>query len=769
MKNTKLTKGLVTATMATLLVAPQVLGVVSIPGSPLNPVTVKAAEQTASFTWNDDADKWTHGDLGSAKTVTIGNAKIGIYSQQEGVLTVAAGDAQYDNSYMASPMATIPVVEGTTQYATINLADTGSELTGTVTVAVTFAKGETPTPDKPQAPSNITFNDAGDFVTAWVGANTSTSVYDASGNKIDDGSMYMQTEGQAQLDLVRPLTKGEQIYVVSINPDTQVESDKTWATFMPVTAKTAVTVMGMDRDSGETLWSNVQELDSDMTHTLTSQAVEGYDLVSPASEDVYVTGDSMTHVFYYVKKAVVPEDKLSTVTIQYVDSETGQSIAPQTTISDVKVGTDYVGNAIAIDGYTLSDDASKTINVVEDANSNVISFRYKKDAPVVEKANVTVKYVDENGKSIADDKVVKDLEVGTKHSEKAITIDGYELTSEAEKTVDVQSGGSEIAFTYKVKEVNPPVVEKGNLTVKYVDESGKELATPKVVKDLEVGKSHTEVALAIKGYELVGSDTEEKEMVIKKGENTMTFTYKQVKEVVANAENVEFLNGKQMTAVIPKGLTMYVVYKGEVIGKAENQKSFFNRAMFADFDPTLEPTTLNLTKEVAKGDTVQYYTENAEGEKSETLEITRPEDVNPPVDPVDPTDPTDPVEPTDPTEPTNPVVPEPEQPVDPTEPTTPTDPEKPTDNGDGNGNGNVVTDTEGTTDTTTTDTNKETTKEDSKEKETTKDSKEDSKKESDEDTLKQSGKVGLGIAGAVATMLAGLGAVFVSKSKKEDK
>lgn len=450
-------KSAVVATLATVLIAPTVLaatnGLNELDGDKI----VQYANESANFTWNDETDKWTHGNISSAKTVTIGNAKIGIYSHQEGVLTVAAGEAQYGNDYMAAPMATIPIVAGTTQYATINLADSGYDLTGTVTIAVTFAKGENPTPDKPQAPSNVTISDSGDFVTAWVGANTSTSVYDASGNKIDDGSMYMETEGRATLDLVRPLTKGEKIYVVSINPDTQVESDKTWATFMPVTAKTAVTVMGMDRDSGETLWSNVQELDSDMTHTLTSQAVEGYDLVSPEREDVYVTGDSMTHVFYYVKRAVVPEDKFSTVTIQYVDSETGQSIAPQTTISDVKVGTDYVGNAIAIDGYTLSDDASKTINVVEDANSNVISFRYTKDAPVVEKANVTVKYVDENGKSIADDKVVKDLEVGTKHTEKAITIDGYELTSEAEKTVDVQSGGSEIAFTYKVKEVNPPV------------------------------------------------------------------------------------------------------------------------------------------------------------------------------------------------------------------------------------------------------------------------------------------------------------------------
>ncbi|HBH5801981.1 TPA: cell wall protein, partial [Enterococcus faecium] len=240
-----------------------------------------------------------------------------------GVLTVAAGEAQYGNDYMAAPMATIPVVAGTTQYATIDLSDTGSGdiLSGKVTVTVTFSEGEdpTPTPVKPQAPTNVTFNDAGNFVTAWVGANTSTSVYDARGNKIDDGSMYTAEAGRVSLDLIRSLNSNEQIYVVSINPDTQVESDKTWATFMPVTAKTAVIVMGMDRDSGETLWSTVQELDADTIHTLTADTVEGYELVSPASEDVYVTGDSMTHVFYYVKKEVSPEAKTGTIRMNYVD------------------------------------------------------------------------------------------------------------------------------------------------------------------------------------------------------------------------------------------------------------------------------------------------------------------------------------------------------------------------------------------------------------------------------------------------------------------
>ena len=265
----------------------------------------------------------------------------------------------------------------------------------------------------------------------------------------------------------------------------------------------------------------------------------------------------------------------------------------------------------------------------------------------------------------------------------------------------------------------------------------------------------------------------------------MTFTYKPVKEVVANAENVAFLNGKQMTALIPKGLTMYVVYKGEVIGKAENQKSFFNKSMFLDFDPTLEPTTLNLTKEVAEGDTVQYYTENAEGEKSETLEITRPEGVKPPVgpsqpnEPVTPDEPSEPSQPSQPNEPNEPVTPdepsEPSQPVapdeptdqvkpdEPSEPSQPVTPDVPTDQ---------VKPDEPVKSEDTTDQVKpnETTKDNEK---TTDNSnittKEDSKKESDEDTLKQSGKVGLGITGAVATMLAGLGALFVSKSKKEDK
>lgn len=398
-------KSAVVATLATVLIAPTVLAATNGINDSEGDKIVQYANESANFTWNDNTDKWTHGDISSAKTITIGNAKVGIYSQQDGVLTVAAGEAKYGNDYMTAPMATIPVVAGTTQYATIDLSDTGSGdiLSGTVTVAVTFSEGEdpTPTPDKPQAPSNITFNDAGDFVTAWVGANTSTSVYDASGNRLDDGAMYMETEGQASFDLVRNLTKGEQISVVSINPDTQVESDKTWATFMPVTAKTAVTIMGMDRDSGETLWSTVQELDADTMHTLTADTVEGYELVSPASEDVYVTGDSMTHAFYYVKKEVSPEAKTGTIRMNYVDLE-NNPIA-DSTLHEATLGEEVSINAKDIEGYMLLGDSTWTITLEEEGISDYYFVYAKNEEQAVEVTPASdVQFVEEsNGSQIS--------------------------------------------------------------------------------------------------------------------------------------------------------------------------------------------------------------------------------------------------------------------------------------------------------------------------------------------------------------------------------
>lgn len=113
--------------------------------------------------------------------------------------------------------------------------------------------------------------------------------------------------------------------------------------------------------------------------------------------------------------------------------------------------------------------------------------------------------------------------------------------------------------------------------------------------------------------------------MIEKGTNTITFIYKKIKTTVALAENVAFIygtEGKQMTAVIPGGTTMYVVLNGEIIGKAKQEKVNSSRLVDVKVE---EPTTIYLSKAVANGETVQYYTENEAGEKSVISEITRQE------------------------------------------------------------------------------------------------------------------------------------------------
>ena len=461
-----------------------------------------------------------------------------------------------------------------------------------------------------------------------------------------------------------------------------------------------VSVNGVDVDTQKVLWfsEEVGFVGNDVT--LFADIVEGYELISPDRVTIYMETAEMHHNFYYKKIEDSPEESFSSVTVQYLHNETGQPIAEPTVINDLEIGTEYIGNALVIDGYTIVGPETYTINVSEDPNSNIITFRYdenpvtKEKAAVTvkyinekgesiaedkiisdlevgsthteealliegyellstkvqtieiqsegniitfiyetkettptenEKANLTVKYIDEHGQSIANDKIIQDLEVGSTYTEEALLIEGYELLSAKVQTIEVQSDGNTITFIYKAKETSPSENEKADLTVRYIDEQGQSIAEKKVITDLEIGKLHKEEALLIKGYELVNPKLAIQEVMIEKGTNTITFIYKKIKTTVALAGNVAFIygtEGKQMTAVIPGGTTMYVVLNGEIIGKAKQEKVNFSRLVDVKVE---EPTTIYLSKAVANGETVQYYTENEAGEKSVISEITRQE------------------------------------------------------------------------------------------------------------------------------------------------
>ncbi|HGF7568061.1 TPA: MucBP domain-containing protein [Enterococcus hirae] len=469
---------------------------------------------------------------------------------------------------------------------------------------------------------------------------------------------------------------------------------------MPEPEAGLVYINGIDVDTQKVLWfsEEVGFVGNDIT--LFAEIVEGYELISPDRVTIYMETPEIYHNFYYKKIEDSPEESYSSVTVQYLHNETGQPIAEPTVINDLEIGTEYIGNALVIDGYTIVGPETYTINVSEDPNSNIITFRYDENPVTKEKAAVTVKYINEKGESIAEDKIISDLEVGSTHTEEALLIEGYELLStkvqtieiqsegniitfiyetkettpsENEKadltvkyidehgqsiandkiiqdlevgstyteealliegyellsakvqTIEVQSDGNTITFIYKAKETPPSENEKADLTVKYIDEQGQSIAEKKVITDLEIGKLHKEEALLIKGYELVNPKLAIQEVMIEKGTNTITFIYKKIKTTVALAENVAFIygtEGKQMTAVIPGGTTMYVVLNGEIIGKAKQEKVNSSRLVDVKVE---EPTTIYLSKAVANGETVQYYTENEAGEKSVISEITRQE------------------------------------------------------------------------------------------------------------------------------------------------
>ncbi|VFA58820.1 LPXTG-domain-containing protein cell wall anchor domain protein [Enterococcus hirae] len=464
-----------------------------------------------------------------------------------------------------------------------------------------------------------------------------------------------------------------------------------------------VSVNGVDVDTQKVLWfsEEVGFVGNDVT--LFAEIVEGYELISPDRVTIYMETAEMHHNFYYKKIEDSPEESFSSVTVQYLHNETGQPIAEPTVINDLEIGTEYIGNALVIDGYTIVGPETYTINVSEDPNSNIITFRYDENPvtkekaavtvkyinekgesiaedkiisdlevgsthteealliegyellstkvqtieiqsegniitfiyetkettpPENEKANLTVKYIDEHGQSIANDKIIQDLEVGSTYTEEALLIEGYELLSAKVQTIEVQSDGNTITFIYKAKETSPSENEKADLTVRYIDEQGQSIAEKKVITDLEIGKLHKEEALLIKGYELVNPKLAIQEVMIEKGTNTITFIYKKIKTTVALAGNVAFIygtEGKQMTAVIPGGTTMYVVLNGEIIGKAKQEKVNSSRLVDVKVE---EPTTIYLSKAVANGETVQYYTENEAGEKSVISEITRQEKTN---------------------------------------------------------------------------------------------------------------------------------------------
>lgn len=268
------------------------------------------------------------------------------------------------------------------------------------------------------------------------------------------------------------------------------------------------------------------------TYTATAPTLNGYKVIGDSTKSVEVS-KALTHnyiEFTYEKDNSVtpPVDSKATVTIKALD-ENGQVIKTAT-MANQKVGSNVTVNAnqVSIAGYDLNDSQSKTVQVSKDGST--VTFNFKKHEtvtpPVAEKANVTIKAVDETGQVIKT-VVMNDKTVGAQVTVNAnqVSVAGYDLNDATTKTVQVAKGGSTIIFNFKKHVVTPPVVEKSDVTINALDENGK-IINSTTASQQEVGKAFTANAnqVSVAGYDL--NDQASKTIIVSKTGNVINFTFK---------------------------------------------------------------------------------------------------------------------------------------------------------------------------------------------------------------------------------------------------
>ena len=368
----------------------------------------------------------------------------------------------------------------------------------------------------------------------------------------------------------------------------------------PVVKKANVTVNYVDSE-GKVLQDAKTLTDQEVGSSVSETApeIDGY-TVDEATKTVTVAKDgSATITFTYTKNAEPVKD--STITLAYVD-EDGNPIQDSTT-ETVKNGTKYSKEAPAIDGYTISGDVTQTIDSVN--GDATLTFTYTKNAPVVEKANVTVNYVDSEGKVLQDAKTLTDQTVGQDVTETAPTIDGYTV-DEATKTVTVAKDGSAtITFTY-TKNAEP--VQDSTITVKYVDADGNPVqdSTTETVKN---GTKYSKDAPAIDGYTVSGDATQTIDSV--SGDATQTI------DSVSGDATLTFTYTKNAPVVEKTNVTVnYVDSEGKVLQDAKTLTDQEVGSSVSETAPEIDGYTVDeATKSVTvdkDGSTITFtYTKNA--------------------------------------------------------------------------------------------------------------------------------------------------------------
>ena len=296
----------------------------------------------------------------------------------------------------------------------------------------------------------------------------------------------------------------------------------------------------------------------------TQKQVDGYVFVEVDSEEEGTYVEGITRVTYTYEKVEeeisepVVEPATAYVIVKYVEADTNKVLAENIVLTG-KVGEAYFTTQKVIEGYEFVSSSENEEGVYTDEIIKVI-YEYSKveetpeePEPVKENGILVVRYVNQDGVSIADDVITSEVE-GTKYVTSQKAIEGYtfvSVTNNYKGTYD--NDIIEVVYTYSKneEEVVEPVEEPATayVVVKYVDRNGSEIAEKEILSG-KVGEFYFTTQKQIDGYIFVEVDSEEEGTYVE-GITRVVYTYEKVEEE------------KPESIVEPKDITILVQYLEE--------------------------------------------------------------------------------------------------------------------------------------------------------------------------------------------------------------
>lgn len=318
--------------------------------------------------------------------------------------------------------------------------------------------------------------------------------------------------------------------------DTYGDYSFSWVISGTDLAGNAIEIKGNDRQPTAAELASLPPGIYIITNTVNETVPDGFapaEITDTTSSSFKLTGGSVI-----VEHILLDKDKNETL-YKTEDPEYG------------RLNTNYTTNPIEIKGYKLVEEKKpENQNGKYTESEQLVKYYYEKI-----KTNVTVKYLDEQGNPISEEKIIPG-EYGENYTSEPTDIHGYDLVT----TPDNASGNytdqdQTVTYVYKKKATK--------LNVHFVDEKGKPLADDLVQNGLFNDPYSTEPA-SIPGYILVEipSNASGKHSV---DPTEVTYVYKKIEAptVTDTLEGSKTVSGKgtpnsQVVVTFPNGSTLTV-------------------------------------------------------------------------------------------------------------------------------------------------------------------------------------------------------------------